>query len=49
MMGKDFDHDLFKLAIRLFKWYDTSTKMLILEFYRDLIEEWSLNSNIEDF
>lgn len=33
----------------MFKWYDIQTKLVLLEFYRDLIEEGSLTSSIEDY
>lgn len=47
--SEDFDNDLFELAIKLFRWYDLETKLVFLEFYRQLIEDIALSHNIEDF
>ncbi len=37
MRSKEFDKDIFGLAIRLFKWYDLETKLVFLDFYRQVI------------
>jgi hypothetical protein len=37
MRSKDFDKDIFGLTIRLFKWYDLETKLVFLDFYRQVI------------
>ena len=47
MNSPEFDSDLFGLTIKLFKWYEVDTKLVILDFYRQLIEE--TNHNIDDF
>ena len=51
MKSPEFDSDLFALTIKLFKWYDLETKLVFLEFYRQLIEEGSSlhHNNIEDY
>ena len=49
MASRDFDRDIFALAIRLFKWYSLETKLVFLDFYRQLIEESCHGHNIEDF
>jgi hypothetical protein len=49
MRTREFDRDIFGLSIRLFKWYDIETKLVFLEFYRQIIEESCLDHNIEDF
>ena len=46
MASREFDRDIFALSIRMFKWYDIETKLVFLDFYRQLIEE---DHNIEDF
>lgn len=51
MKSPEFDVDYFGLTIKLFRWYDTETKLILLEFYRQLIEEGSSfqGNNIEDY
>ena len=49
MASRDFDRDIFALAIRLFKWYSLETKLVFLDFYRQLIEESCNGHIIEDF
>jgi hypothetical protein len=49
MKSRDFDRDIFGLTIKLFKWYDLDTKLVFLEFYRQVIEEGCLGHNISDF
>jgi len=46
MASREFDRDIFALSIRMFKWYDIETKLVFLDFYRQLIEE---DHNIEDY
>ena len=46
--GECFDHDLFKLALRMFHWFDKDTKLCFLEFYRQALECTS-DHNIEEF
>lgn len=48
MSSADFDSDLFCLTIKLFKWYNVDTKLLLLSFFKVLIEEADLN-NPDDF
>jgi hypothetical protein len=43
-----FDHELFGLTIKLFKWYDLETKKIFLDFYRQLIEDQIQCFNIEE-
>lgn len=49
MRSKEFDKDIFGLTIRLFKWYDLETKLVFLDFYRQVIQEGCLDHNIGDF
>ena len=49
MSSREFDRDIFALVIRLFRWYDLETKLVFLDFYRQLIEESCHGHNIEDF
>jgi|LauGreDrversion4_2_1035121.scaffolds.fasta_scaffold974392_2 hypothetical protein len=49
MRSKEFDKDIFGLTIRLFKWYDFETKLVFLDFYRQVIQEGALDHNIGDF
>jgi hypothetical protein len=37
MRSKEFDKDIFGLTIRLFKWFDLETKLVFLDFYRQVI------------
>jgi len=39
MCHQTFDADLFSIAINLFRWYDSDSKLLLLKFFRALIEE----------
>lgn len=39
MCHQAFDTDLFNIAINLFRWYDSDSKLLLLKFFRTLIEE----------
>lgn len=48
IQSAEFEADLFGLTIKLYKWYDFSTKLVFLEFFRQLIEEGCAH-NIEDF
>jgi hypothetical protein len=49
MKSKDFDRDIFGLTIKMFKWFNLETKLMFLEFYRQVIEEGCLGHNISDF
>jgi hypothetical protein len=49
MRSSDFDSELFSLTIKLFKRYDLETKLVLLDFYRQLIEEGNLLTTIESF
>ena len=44
----DFDHDLFGITIKLFRWYDSDTKKSYLEYFKHLIEEQCMSHNIEE-
>jgi hypothetical protein len=49
MKSKDFDRYIFGLTIKMFKWFNLETKLMFLEFYRQVIEEGCLGHNISDF
>jgi len=34
IQSAEFEADLFGLTIKLYKWYDFSTKLVFLEFFR---------------
>lgn len=39
MCHQSFDVDLFSIAINLFRWYDSESKLLLLRYFQALIEE----------